>query len=82
MLRHGWNGLTRGGTATAEDWSAQMQASIAAIGANNPNFASYTAPGTQHCIINNPAFYNTTVNGVRLVEWVNRLLAGRVETVR
>ena len=70
-------GLTRGETAAAADWSAQMQASIAGIRAANPNFVSYTAPGTQHCIINSPSFYATTVNGVRMVDWVGALLAAR-----
>jgi hypothetical protein len=70
-------GLTRGDTATAADWTAQMQASIATIKGANPNFVAYTAPGAQHCIINSPGFYTTTVNGVRLVDWVERLLSGR-----
>lgn len=68
-------GLTRGQDATPAEWSAQMQSSVAAIQAANPNFSAYTAPGSQHCIINSPGFYTTTVNGVRLVDWVNRLLA-------
>ena len=75
-------GLARGETATADEWSAQMRASVLAIEGANPNFGSYTAPGAQHCIINNPAFYTTIVNGVRVVDWVNRLLAGRPERVR
>jgi len=70
-------GLTRGATATAADWSTQMQASIAALKGANPNFTAYTAPGSQHCIINSPGFYATTVNGVRLVDWVARLLSSR-----
>ena len=70
-------GLTRGDTAAEADWSTQMQASIAALKGANPNFAAYTAPGTQHCVINSPSFYTTTVNGVRLVDWVGRLLSGR-----
>ena len=70
-------GLTRGTTATADDWSAQMQASVAAIKGANPNFVAYTAPGSQHCFINTPSFYTTTVDGVRLVDWVGRLLSAR-----
>jgi pectinacetylesterase len=70
-------GLTRGNTATADDWSAQMQASVAAIKGANANFAAYTAPGSQHCFINTPSFYTTSVNGVRLVDWVGGLVSGR-----
>jgi hypothetical protein len=75
-------GLTRGGSATAAEWSPQMRASVAAIESANPNFVSYTAPGAQHCIINGPGFYTATVNGVRVVDWVTRLLAGQASTVR
>lgn len=71
-----FHGLTRGGPPAPQEWSAQMQASIAAIEAANANFASYTAPGYGHCIINTPGFYTTTVDGVRLVDWVGRLLSG------
>jgi hypothetical protein len=66
--------LTLGPTATTEGWSARMQASMASLRAN-PNFFAYTAPGTQHCIINSPAFYTTSVNGVRVVDWVGRMLS-------
>ena len=68
--------LTGGGiTATPAEWSARMQESIATLAEANPNFTSYTAPGSQHCIINSPGFYTTTVGGVRLVDWVTRLLS-------
>jgi hypothetical protein len=69
--------LTQGPTATAEEWSARMQASMGTLRAANPNFFSYTAPGTQHCIINSPAFYTTSVNGVRVVDWLERMLSAR-----
>lgn len=74
--------LTGGAITSDEDWSAQMRASMEAIGAANPNFSSYTAPGTQHCILDSPGFYTTTVNGVRLVDWVNGLISGQTRTVR
>jgi hypothetical protein len=70
-------GLTRGGLATPDEWSAQMQASVAGIRAANPNFYSYTAPGTQHCVINRPEFYSTQVGGTRVVDWVRSLVTTR-----
>jgi len=70
-------GLMLGGIATPDQWSAQMQQNVATIKAQNPNFAAYTAPGTQHCIINRPEFYQTTVAGVALSDWVSRLVATR-----
>lgn len=68
-------GLTRGAIAAPAAWSASMQESVAAIRDANPNFASYTAPGLQHCVINQPEFYTTETGGVRLADWVRRLLA-------
>jgi hypothetical protein len=69
--------LTGAPTATPADWSAQMQASIAALKTANANFVAYTAPGSQHCIINSPGFYTTSVHGVRLVDWVGNLVSAR-----
>lgn len=37
---------------------------------------SYTAPGDNHGIASNEAFYTMEVNGIRLVDWVNALIAG------
>jgi hypothetical protein len=37
---------------------------------------SYTAPGEQHGIFEFSTFYEIEVNGVRLVDWVESLLAG------
>ncbi len=67
--------LTQGGLLTSDQWSARMQASVAAIRAQNVNFASYTAPGSQHCVINRPELYTTTVGDVRLTDWLRALLA-------
>jgi len=38
---------------------------------------SYTAPGKGHGILEWPKFYKIEVNGVRLVDWVQALIAGR-----
>jgi len=37
---------------------------------------SYTAPGDDHGIVGDGSFYRMEVNGVRLVDWVEALLAG------
>ena len=37
---------------------------------------SYTAPGTEHGIVADGAFYGMEVSGVRLVDWVEALIAG------
>jgi len=56
-------------------WSAGMQESVARIRSANANFVSYTAPGTQHCVINRPEFYTTRVGNVLLTDWVRDLVA-------
>jgi hypothetical protein len=65
--------LTKGALVTPEEWAAQMQASLAQVRSTSPNFFSYTAPGTDHCVINSPAVYTTEVGGVRLVDWIRTL---------
>ena len=75
-------GLTFGRPVAPAEWSAQMQASVDAIAGASPNFASYIAPGSQHCILNSPALYTTSVSRVRLVDWINGLLAGNRQSVR
>ena len=54
-----------------------MQASIAQIRSTSPNFSSYIAPGTEHCVINSPALYTTTVGSARLVDWIRTLADAR-----
>jgi len=69
--------LTKNALATPEEWAALMQASVASIRSARPNFSSYTAPGTEHCVINSPAVYSTEVGGVRLVDWIRTLAEAR-----
>ncbi|HEY3485979.1 MAG TPA: pectin acetylesterase-family hydrolase [Ilumatobacteraceae bacterium] len=40
------------------------------------DLASYVAPGSQHTVLLDPRFYDETVNGVRLVDWVADVLSG------
>ena len=41
-----------------------------------PFFRAYTAPGRSHSILRSPAFYTTTVGGVRFSDWVGSLVNG------
>jgi hypothetical protein len=44
---------------------------------------SYTSPGHDHVVLSDGPFYTETVNGVRLVDWVDRLIERRpVDDVR
>lgn len=53
----------------------QSEADIEAAGVP---LATYVAPGTEHTIVGDDAFYDLEVEGVRLVDWLVALLAGDV----
>lgn len=55
---------------------AVIDANEAAIEAAGVVLHSYTAPGQGHGILEYETFYDMEVNGVRLVEWVEALIAG------
>jgi len=42
-----------------------------------PSFRSYTAPGAMHTFTTSKRFYSTTVDGVRMRDWVAELVAGK-----
>ena len=69
--------LTKNALATPQEWAALMQASVAQVRSTSPNFSSYTAPGTEHCVINSPAVYTTTVGSARLKDWIRTLADAR-----
>ena len=48
----------------------------AAIKRAVPAFRSYTIPGVTHTIIPRPQFYTTSVDGIRLRDWVDALING------
>jgi Pectinacetylesterase len=56
---------------------ATIDANEAAIEAAGVVLHSYTAPGVDHGIFEWPKFYEIEVNGVRLVDWVDALIAGQ-----
>jgi Pectinacetylesterase len=65
------------------DQLAAIDDNEAAIEAAGVNQHSYTAPGDGHRILEWPTFYEVEVNGVRLVDWVARLIDGEeVDDVR
>ena len=54
-----------------------IDANEAAIEAAGVVLHSYTAPGDEHGLFEWEAFYALEVNGIRVVDWVNGLLAGQ-----
>jgi hypothetical protein len=64
-----------GGGPTTE-WSKEMNENVQEIIDTTPNFASYLAGGYKHCIIPLDDFYTVESGGVKLVDWVNQMIAG------
>ena len=54
-----------------------LEQNLTDIRAASSGFRNYTAPGSSHTILGEPAFYSMQVNGVRLRDWVADLAAGR-----
>lgn len=48
---------------------------------DDPAWASFFAPGSNHTITAGPLYYTTTVDGVRLVDWIAELLAGKTSHI-
>ena len=63
--------------AGSRDLAATIDANEAAIEAAGVHVANYTAGGEAHGVLQYGTFYTETVGGVRLVDWVARLVAGR-----
>ncbi|MGB1287608.1 MAG: pectin acetylesterase-family hydrolase [Aggregatilineales bacterium] len=81
----GFYGLLGGTFVTEENfaevatgWSTGLLTNLGTIAASADNFRSYTAGGLQHCIVNQPEFYDTTVEDVSLSDWVAGLLSADV----
>ncbi|WP_437590861.1 pectin acetylesterase-family hydrolase [Sorangium sp. So ce1000] len=64
------------GGGDAREWSEAMRASIADIAATTPNFRSFLAAGSAHCILWRPEFYTIESRGTRLVRWLDGLVNG------
>ena len=62
------------GGSGVEEWSMLMLSSIDDIETRADNFASFTAPGEQHCILPYDNFYTVESNGVKLTDWLQSLL--------
>jgi hypothetical protein len=55
------------------DWSPAMFNSIQQIHTNTPNFFSFIAPGTQHCVITDDDFTTVSSNGTSFLSWYTNL---------
>jgi hypothetical protein len=57
--------------------STLLAGNLADIRKANPQFRSYTAPGTSHILLGSPEFYTLQVDGTSLRDWVAALVEGR-----
>ena len=70
------------GGGPIDEWTAAMTGSIANIEGRADNFAAFTAPGEQHCILPYDNFYTVEANGVKLTSWLKeRIEGGPIESV-
>jgi hypothetical protein len=66
--------LLMGGDPQA--WNERFREGLDTIRGATPNFTSYVSPGPMHCVSPYPFYYDRTVNGVALRDWVNQLVNG------
>lgn len=62
----------------AEEFSADLSASLEAIRQQSDNFYSYLADGTMHCVTPRPEFYSMTTAGVQFLAWLEKLSGGEL----
>ena len=60
----------------AQDLLSLIDANETLIEGAGVNLLSYIAAGDAHTVLSDGTFYTEAVNGVRLVDWVTRLIAG------
>jgi hypothetical protein len=60
----------------ATDLLSRIEANETQIEAARVDVHSYIAPGEEHVVFDDGPFYTETVNGVKLVDWVSRLVDG------
>ena len=68
--RHPRGGVPAGGLLSLID-ANEIQIEGAGV-----NLLSYVAPGREHVVLTDGPFYTEQVNGVKLVDWVTRLVEG------
>ena len=62
------------GGGSADEWEAIVYEDINAIEAAVPNYRSFLADGTQHCILTESNFNEMEAGEVRLVDWLGALV--------
>lgn len=61
---------------TALEWANDLVTQVNTINETVDNFDYYTMAGSEHCILNNPAFYDYQAGEMLLSDWVADLVDG------
>ncbi len=61
--------------AFGQEWATDMMTGQATINATVDNYDSFISGGSEHCIINNPLFFQFSADGVSFSDWVADLMA-------
>jgi hypothetical protein len=69
------------GGGDAASWTRGMLSTIRGIHQRTVNYASFTVPGTAHCITPSDEFYAQQPGGVRFVDWLASAFHGPVESI-
>lgn len=61
----------------AANFAQDLATHLSSIHAQAPNFRSFTRAGDMHCILPRPQLYSAEANGIRFIDWLAELAAGK-----
>jgi hypothetical protein len=64
------------GGGSSDEWTTQMLQRVEDIQQAVPNFSSYVAGGSRHCIIGSNDFYSLETDGVKVRDWFAEMVDG------
>ena len=73
--------VCEGGIMTGDMFEAGLMDFRDQILGDNPSWASFLISGSNHTLIGGPAFFTTTVQGTRIVDWLADLLDGQTSHI-
>lgn len=65
------------GSGSAEDWAKLLDAHLAVLKSDAPNYRAFTPGGDLHCVTPRAEFYTYAIDGVRFRDWVTDMAAGK-----
>jgi hypothetical protein len=74
--------LCKGGIMSGDTFEAGLMDLRDQVLGDHPAWGSFLVPGSNHTLIAGPAFFTTTVQGTRIVDWLADLLAGQTTHIQ